>query len=81
MTETNRLNEAGLEGLTNAAYRRHFRKYVDWAADNGIARNGVLPRPMEEDLMVFAQFLQRKLGAGAVNSTLSGVALGSSRGE
>jgi site-specific recombinase XerC len=76
MTETNRLYEAGLEGLTNAAYRRHFRKYVDWAADNGVARNGVLPRPTEEDLMVFAQFLQRKLGAGAVNSTLSGVAAG-----
>jgi hypothetical protein len=74
--ETNRLYSKGLGDRTLTKYRAHFQKYVKWALDSGVDRDGYLHRPTEVEMMIFAQYLSRTNGAGGVNSTLAGVTAG-----
>jgi hypothetical protein len=76
IAETTRLYQAGLAKDTNTAYHGHYRKYIRWAVQHGLDSGGRVPRPSEDELMIFAQFLQRTVGPGAVNSTLAGVTAG-----
>ena len=64
----------GIAGATRAGYRRHFRKYVDFAAANGLEPGP----PSEIDLMFFACHLAKseQSAPATIKATLSGVSDG-----